>query len=393
MLLRKNYACPEESRQDTIVNKNWFLDAFADEVASGSYARLPYSDWKKLSKTKSPYLYIHVDSGITDFNIIIQEAFLHDVYYPHETKDVSARLGKFFTLGETLYANEFLTKFSTTGPDFADFIFDYWGDYEPDFVKEKTLTDLLSDPARFISDDSIWNQLTTISTLNYNNNTNTENIKEKKDMKTDKLFNFDFGPVSSSKFRMSPYGLAVATASNGWVSYNPKTEEIFNVEIINFDVSKLIYKMPVPVKDVKKGDIVMHGGKPMFVRAKNENGTISVVNYADATVVEILPVKSPFGFNFFTKVCALIDFDTTNADSDNPFGNILPFLMFSEDNQNIDPAMFFLMSSFGKEGNIFGDNPMMFYFLMNNNNGNNNNDFLPFLFMNNGNFFKKEAKE
>jgi hypothetical protein len=376
VLLRKNYACPEESKQDTFVDRDWFLDAFADEVASGSYARLPYSNWKKLSKAKSPYLYIHVDSRITDFNITIQEAFLHDVYYPHETKDISARLGKFFTLGETLYANEFLT----TGPDFVDFIFDYWGDYEPDFVKEKTLTDLLSDPARFISDDSIWNQPTTVSTINYYNYTNTEIAKEKKDMNTDKFFNFDFGPVSGSKFRLSPYGIAVATANNGWVAYNDKTQEFFNVEILNFDASKLIYKMPVAQNDIAIGDILIHSGKPVFVRSINKSsGTVSVVDYVSASVMDILPIKSPFGFNFYTKVCALMDFKKMNADADNPFGNILPFLMLSKDNQDFDPMILFFMNNNAN----FVKNPMMLYFLMSQK-GNNDN-MLPFLMMANGN--------
>ena len=68
------------------------------------------------------------------------------------------------------------------------------------------------------------------------------------------MIKFDFGPVSDKQFRMSPYGIAVATNANGWVSYNPKTGEVFNVDIINFDISKLIYKMPVASNAIAIGD-------------------------------------------------------------------------------------------------------------------------------------------
>ena len=66
--------------------------------------------------------------------------------------------------------------------------------------------------------------------------------KEKTTMNTSKMFNFDFGPVSGSQFRMSPYGLAVCTQTNGWVAYNTETKELMNVDILNFDISKMIYK-------------------------------------------------------------------------------------------------------------------------------------------------------
>ena len=197
--------------------------------------------------------------------------------------------------------------------------------------------------------------------------------KEKTTMNTSKMFNFDFGPVSGSQFRMSPYGLAVCTQTNGWVAYNTETKELMNVDILNFDISKMIYKMPVALSDIKEGDIVLHGGKPMFVRSLTPSGAaISVINYADATMLDILPVKSPFGFNFFTKVCTLFNFDVSAASPQNPFGSLLPFLMLGEDKE-IDPMVFMLMG-----GSNFTSNPMMMYLLMNQK---DKGDMLPFFMM------------
>ena len=373
MIQTKEYLCPEEAKSYSFVDADWFLDAFADEVSSGAYEKLPYVVWKALAHAKSKHFLIEILSNYSSTNssIIIKEAFLQHTYifgsYVHE----------YFTTGKVLYCSEdFLNHMQ-----FDDFVFDYWGDYEPPFVKEKTLEQLLSATPSITLTNDIWNQPVTITTLsNEDTNTIIETKKENKNMNTDKFFNFDFGPVSGSKFRLSPYGIAVATANNGWVAYNDKTQEFFNVEILNFDASKLIYKMPVAQNDIAIGDILIHSGKPVFVRSINKSsGTVSVVDYVSASVMDILPIKSPFGFNFYTKVCALMDFKKMNADADNPFGNILPFLMLSKDGQDFDPMILFFMNN----NTDFIKNPMMLYFLMSQK-GNNDN-MLPFLMMANGN--------
>lgn len=207
--------------------------------------------------------------------------------------------------------------------------------------------------------------------------------KEENKMNTSNLFNFEFGPVSSNIFRMSPYGLAVRTEKNGWIAYNAKTGDLMDVEVLNFDISKMIYKMPVALSAIAPGDILMHGGKPVFVRdigtGTLAGPTVNVIDYATASVMDILPVKSPFGFNFFTKVCPLIDMSGMTANSDNPFGNMLPFLMLNGENNDFDPTLLFLAGSMGNMD--FSKNPMMLYFLMNRK---DKGDLLPFLMMMNG---------
>lgn len=320
---------------ESIVDKDWFLDAFADEVNSGVYQKLPYYTWKQLVKSKCSHFCI----CILDTDIAIMEAFVQ-----------TNNSHQYFSLGNCLYRNE-NCEFQE---GFEKFILDYWRDYEPEWIKEKTMQELMS-------------------------KTPLNNIEENKNMKTNNLFNFDFGPVLDNQFRLSPYGLAVNTKDNGWISYNKQTEEIFNVEIINFDASKLIYRIPVALSEIAVGDILIHASKPVFVKSINKEAkTVSVINYADATVVDIVPIKSPFGFNFFTKVQALIDFNNENANADNPFGNLLPFLML-ENNKEFDPMLFLFMN----KNNDFSKNPLMLYFLMNENKGSN---ILPFLFMNNNLF-------
>lgn len=197
--------------------------------------------------------------------------------------------------------------------------------------------------------------------------------KEKENMDTAKMFNFDFGPVASN-IRMSPYGLAMKSADGKYVSYDRETGSVMDVEIFNFDAQKFLYKMPVAVNQVAVGDIVVHMRKPMFVRAVKD-GVVSVIDIYNAEAKDILPVKSPFGFNFITKVVSLIDM--TGASANSPFGNMLPLLMLGE-GQNFKDILPLMLFSNGSMGNM-AQNPLMMYALMKDSDG--IGDVLPFLMM------------
>lgn len=188
-------------------------------------------------------------------------------------------------------------------------------------------------------------------------------MKENEKMKG---FNFDFGPCTDNNVRMSMYGLAVKNAAGTWVSYNSNSKEIIDVDIFNFDGAKFFYKIPVAIKDIAVGDIVIHNRKPMIVLAVLEDA-LNVVDPQAGERKEIMLTKSPFGFNFATKVVSLFNFtggDTT-ATADAPFGNMLPFLFMSSDSTDFDPMLMFMMmqQTGAASTNAFG-NPMMMYFLM-----------------------------
>lgn len=206
--------------------------------------------------------------------------------------------------------------------------------------------------------------------------------KENENMDTSKMFNFDFGPVASN-IRMSPYGMAMKNADGKYVSYDRNSGNIVDVEIFNFDAQKFLYKMPVAVNAVAVGDIVVHMRKAMFVSAVNGN-RISVVDIYNGEVKDIMPTTSPFGFNFITKVVSLIDMSGANAET--PFGNMLPFLLMSDnkdngndkDNDNSMLLMAMAMTG-GMNVNMMG-NPLM---LMAMTDGNANTGMLMYLAMQN----------
>ena len=192
--------------------------------------------------------------------------------------------------------------------------------------------------------------------------------KEKKEeSKNMKGFNFDFGPCGND-IHMSMYGLAIKNINNEWVSYDKTAKDIINVDILNIaDAGKYMYKMPVAVSDVRIGDVVVHNGVPMFVTGNNHDGSFSVVDVRVGEAKAIIPTKNMFGFNFMTKVVNLFDNFMSTPNSNNPFGNMLPFLMMG-DNKNFDPMMFlFMTGQNGFNGNDMFSNPMMMYMLMKDN--------------------------
>ena len=192
--------------------------------------------------------------------------------------------------------------------------------------------------------------------------------KEKKEeSKNMKGFNFDFGPCGND-IHMSMYGLAIKNINNEWVSYDKTAKDIINVDILNIaDAGKYMYKMPVAVSDVRIGDVVVHNGVPMFVTGNNHDGSFSVVDVRVGEAKAIIPTKNMFGFNFMTKVVNLFDNFMSTPNSNNPFGNMLPFLMMG-DNKNFDPmTLMFMMGQNGFNINDMFSNPMMMYMLMKDN--------------------------
>ena len=182
-----------------------------------------------------------------------------------------------------------------------------------------------------------------------------------------KMMKFDFGPVDSS-VHMSLYGMAIKNASGTYVAYDKNTGNVIDVDIVNFEgANKFMYKVPVALKSVCCGDVVIHARKPMFVQAAYADGRFKVLDIFDGEEKTIVPSRSPFGFDFMTKIVSFVDF--SNATSSNPFGNMLPLLLMSDskstDKDNLLPLLFMM------NGNTdMAQNPMMLWALM----GNRTND-------------------
>lgn len=186
-----------------------------------------------------------------------------------------------------------------------------------------------------------------------------------------KFGNFDFGPCANDNVRMSMYGIAIKNAAGTYVSYDAINGEIVDVDVFNFDGGKYMFKIPVAIKDVKVGDVVIHNRTPMFVIGFAENtGDLIAVDIRAGEKKTIMPVRNMFHFDFVTKIVSLFNMNgMTQPSADMPFGNMLPLMLMNDDNKDMDMKDILMMSMLANGGTMNNMNPMMLYFLASNEDG------------------------
>lgn len=167
----------------------------------------------------------------------------------------------------------------------------------------------------------------------------SQSIEEKENTMNIPSMNLDFGPAPSNYVRFSPYGMAIKS-NDQWLMYDAKNGTTIDVTGMTFDFGNMIYKMPVAIKDVRPGDVIMHKGTAIFVAETAEN-KITGVDILHSEEKTVIPVTNIFGFNFVTKLTPLVNFNMGTPSPDQPFGNIMQMMLLSQ--------------IFGKEQNSDGD--------------------------------------
>lgn len=176
---------------------------------------------------------------------------------------------------------------------------------------------------------------------------------------------FDFGPINDNIVMYSPYGLAFRNSNNQYLTYNPTTKKTTDVTGLTIDLGGLIYKIPVGLNSVKPGDIIVHNGKPVCVEGIEDHSVICV-DIENSELKTVIPPTNIFGFNYVTKITPLFNLGSANPSEDNPFGNIMPYLLFStlmekdscetKSGNGFDMQTLLLMSMMNNaDGNFFGN--------------------------------------
>lgn len=214
-------------------------------------------------------------------------------------------------------------------------------------------------------------------TCNFNS---TDNTEEEKSMFDKMMKNIEFGKVNTSDLAYTFNGICFRDADGNYTSLNPDGT-FTNVYDMVMDIP--IYVMPVGKDQIKVGDIIKHFDKWVLV-AQIDKTTITALDPWTREIRVIIPEKSIFGFDYYTKVIDIFSGFGNSANQNSPFGNMLPFLMMSKDS-DIDPMMFMLMSGQNFGGNM---NPMMMYMMMSKNSGADSKDnLLPLIMMMNSGMF------
>ena len=347
------------------------FDEFSYQVSAKYYQKMPRDDWRKIK------------TAIKDGRMFILN--IHDRAY--------------LTFAESYNEPRTMISFERHDSSFGDFLYDlFWGDDKlemiyctNDYLDKALCTSTSSTTSTTVTVGST-SSATTIQVGDYNISSGkaidgytitngtislTDNIEDtarkvfneewnkRKENDKMKFGNFDFGPCANDNVRMSMYGIAIKNAAGTYVSYDAASGEIIDVDVFNFDGGKYMFKLPVAIKDVKVGDVIIHNRTPMFVVGFAENtGDLIAVDIRAGEKKTIMPMRNMFHFDFVTKIVSLFDMNgMTQPSSDMPFGNMLPLMMMSDDNKDMDMKDILMMSMLANGGNMSNMNPMLLYFL------------------------------
>ena len=356
--------------------KEWesLLKDFSTQTANKKYKRVPYSTWLTISKSARQVMVAKpkIDDDTMWLTLITTQGqtpnqfrandnsfgqFLYDKYLKNEEEKMKL----------SSYGCDSITGSTVSVP--YESISSY-GTYE---TRGTIAIPGYSDLSNTL--DELTTGLADLQ-LQLNKKVDIQDFKKKDGNENMKGFNFDFGPCNSNTVKMSMYGLAIKNSTGNWVSYDATSKSIMDVDVLNFDGAKFLYRMPVAISEVKAGDVVVHNGFPMFVLSTSDGG-IEVIDPHAGEKKTVLLTKSPFGFDFATKVVNLLNGMTAkSADAANPFGNMWMLMLLGDNKDFSDIAPLMMMQ---QGGNM---DPMMMYFMMS---GNKNSDMLPLLFMMNAN--------
>lgn len=200
--------------------------------------------------------------------------------------------------------------------------------------------------------------------VNADNNKNITTTEEKnmsKNIFGNMFKNMKFGLFNSQSVKYSFNGIAFKTSDGDYVTYN---DDFTFTNVADMIIDMPIFAMPVSREQISVGDVIRHNDTWVIVNEVSDT-EIKVAKPWTKEIVTVIPETSIFGFSFYTKIMNPFEGLGKEANADNPFGNILPFLMMqNDDGDSMNPMMMAMMFGGGK---IDMSNPMIMYMMMSQN--------------------------
>ena len=174
------------------------------------------------------------------------------------------------------------------------------------------------------------------------------------------MFNGMFGKVANGMCRLSMNGGIAVKTTNGYKTYDLKKNRLTNCNNFVFNIGEEFFFV-IPTNKVEPGDIIIVSGKPKCV-ISSDKSTITVINYEDSVVENILPERHVFMGNtyFYGKIVSM--FGSNFMKGKKGMSKMMSYMLMSEmmkgsgthnDNSNNMFANMAMMSMFG--GNGFSD--------------------------------------
>lgn len=171
-------------------------------------------------------------------------------------------------------------------------------------------------------------------------------------MEVTNVFNGMFGKVAPGMCRLSMSGGIAIKTTNGYKTYNLKSNRLTNCSSFVFNIGEEFFFV-IPTNKVERGDIILAAGKPKCV-IKADKDSITVINYEDAVVENILPERHVFMGNtyFYGKIVSM--FGNSFGKGKKGMNKMLSYMMMSE----------MMKGSTGASGNANNMSGMLPFMLM-----------------------------
>ena len=175
-------------------------------------------------------------------------------------------------------------------------------------------------------------------------------------MSMNSMFNNMFGKIQNGMCRLSMDGLIAIKTSSGYKTYDTKTNKLQNCDNFVFDIGSDFFFV-IPTNKVAVGDIIFVNGLPKCV-IKVDNEAITVLNYENSTIENVLPEKHVFMGDtyFYGKIVSMFGNNLTKKNGSKT-KNIFKYMMLSKmfsDSSDSNNQILPMMMMFGKD-NMFDD--------------------------------------
>lgn len=142
------------------------------------------------------------------------------------------------------------------------------------------------------------------------------------------MLNGMFGKIAPGLCRLSMSGGIAVKTSNGYKSYDVKSGRLTNCDSFVFNIGEEFFFV-IPTNKAEVGDIILVSGKPKCV-IKAEKNMLTVINYEDSTVENILPERHVFmgSTYFYGKIVSMFGSDMIKGKKGT--NKIMQYMMMSE---------------------------------------------------------------
>lgn len=192
---------------------------------------------------------------------------------------------------------------------------------------------------------------------------NEINKEENSMVNGNNFLNGMFGPVKGGLCRLTIDGDIAVKAGGGYKTYNVANRSFVNCDNFVFDIGDEMFFV-IPTNEVKPGDIILAGNgeenaSPRYV-LKVEEDMLTVVNYKNGTVENILPERHVFIGNtyFYGKIVSMFG-NLAGKNGGGNAENVMKYMMMSQmfkqngTNNGMNPMMMMMFMNGGGFGNIF----------------------------------------